>query len=114
LTTYVYRASAPLEPPEDAPVVRLVRPDDGHRIPTARYRIEAELSDRRYAEVTFAVSVDGGPATVIGVDDAAPYRVYWSNAGLPDGATVEIVATVDDGSGRLRSDLVTATLGERS
>ena len=51
---------------------------------------------------------------MIGVDDAAPYRVYWDNAAVAAGATVEVIATVADGSGALRSDVATATLGDRS
>jgi glycosidase len=113
LTTLVYRATGPVEPPSEPPAIAITRPDDDGEIATSRYRIEAELSDRRFAEVTFAVSIDGAAPQVLGVDDAAPYRVYWSNADVPTGASVEIVATVDDGSGRLRSDVATATIGER-
>jgi hypothetical protein len=93
--------------------VALVRPEDAAEITTARYRIEAEVGDRRYAEVTFAISVDGREPVVLGVDDAPPYRVYWDNAALPAGTVVDVIATVDDGSGSRRSDLVPVTLGER-
>jgi alpha-amylase len=113
LGTIVLRADAPLAPPAEPPTIRLVRPDAGIEIPTARYRIEAELGDRRYAEVTFAVAIDGAEPVVIGVDDAAPYRVYWNNAALPAGTAVDVIATVSDGSGALRSDVVSVTLGER-
>jgi len=113
LSTIVLRATEPLPPPDEPPTIRLVRPSAGGEIGTRRYRLEAELGDRRYAEVTFAVSVDGGQPIVVGVDDAAPYRVFWSNDGIPDGASIEVIATVDDGSGQLRADDVAATLGER-
>ncbi len=113
LSTIVLRGDTAVAPPEAPPSIRLVRPDAGVEIPTPRYRIEAELGDRRYAEVTFAVAVDGGPPEVIGVDDAAPYRVYWDNSEHPAGSRVDVIATVADGSGALRSDLVTVTLGER-
>ncbi|MDH5293384.1 MAG: hypothetical protein OEW91_06855, partial [Acidimicrobiia bacterium] len=85
----------------------------GSKIPTFRYRLEAELSDSRFAEVTFAVMVDGAEPVVVGTDDAAPYRVYWDNSDVPDGAEVEVIATVDDGSGHLASDSRTVTLGVR-
>ncbi len=113
LSSMVLVANDPLLTADAAPTIGIVRPGDGAEIPTPRYRIEAELGDRRYAEVTFAASIDGGEPVVVGVDDAAPYRVYWNNADLPDGATVELIATVDDGSGRLRSDVVIVTLGDR-
>lgn len=118
LGTVVLMADAPLAFADDAPTVTIVRPDDAAVVGTPRYRIEAELDDRRYAEVTFAArtlgSGDGAEPAVLGVDDAPPYRLYWSNADLAEGTSVEIVATVDDGSGRLRSDVVTVTLGDRS
>ena len=96
----------------DPPEITLV--PEGTEIPTFRYRLEAALADRRYAEVTFAVSVDGGEPVVVGTDDAAPYRVYWDNSDVPTGATVDVIATVDDGSGRLRSAVRQVTIGERS
>jgi len=94
--------------------VTIARPEDNGEIPTARYRIEAAVNDNRYAEVTFAVAVDGGDPVILGTDDAPPYRLYWNNQVIPAGAAVEIVATVDDGSGRLRSDSVMVTMGDRS
>ena len=113
LSTVVLRARAALAAASEPPTVALVRPDDVAEITTARYRIEAEVGDRRYAEVTFAISVDGREPAVLGVDDAPPYRVYWDNAALPAGTVVDVIATVDDGSGSRRSDLVPVTLGER-
>ncbi len=112
--TVVLRAETPADPPESEPTIEIERPTAGTEIIFPRYRIQASLGDRRYGEVTFAVSVDGADHQVIGVDDAPPYRVYWDNDHLPAGTEVEFVATVDDGSGRLRSDVVTATLGERT
>ncbi len=113
LSTIVLRATSVNEPPVRPPAIEIVRPEDGAELPTPRYRIEAELGDRRYAEVTFAVAVDDAEPVVVGVDDAAPYRVYWNNSELPTGTAVDVIATVDDGSGRLRSDVVAITLGDR-
>jgi len=114
LTTLVFRATSPLAVPASPPEVDIVRPDDGIVVPTPRYRIEAEVTDDRYAEVTFAVSVDGATPMVIGVDDAAPYRVYWDNSEIPTGAVVEVIATVDDRSGTPVSAIVSVTMGDRS
>jgi glycosidase len=113
LSTVVLRASTPVPFPATAPTITLVRPQ-GQEIPTLRYRLEAELGDRRYAEVTFSVAVDGGEPYVVGTDDAPPYRVYWDTSAVPDGASVRVIATVDDGSGRLRSDVREVTMGVRS
>ncbi len=112
LSTVVLVASDPVPIPETEPGVSLVRPS-GQEIPTFRYRVEAELADRRYAEVTFSVSVDSGEPVAIGTDDNPPYRVYWDNTDVADGSVVDIVATVDDGSGRLRSDVKQVTMGTR-
>jgi hypothetical protein len=113
LSVVILRAESVLQPRSSAPEIEFVRPDEGAEIPTLRYRLEAQLGDRRYAEVTFAVAIDGGEPIVVGTDDAAPYRVYWNSADVADGAQVELIATVDDGSGRLRSAVRSATLGPR-
>ncbi len=113
LTTVMLVADAPVAPSDDAPTIRLARPADDATIPTVRYRFEAEVDADRYAEVTFAVAVDGGEPQIVGVDDAPPYRVYWPNADIPDNATIEVLATVADGTGRTSVDSAFATLGER-
>ncbi len=112
LSAVVLTAETPLGFIEEAPQIALTRPT-GAEIPTFRYRLEAELADDRYAEVTFAVSVDGADPLVVGTDDAPPYRVYWNNTDIPAGATVEVIATVDDGSGRLRSAVHEVSMGDR-
>jgi glycosidase len=113
ISTVILRADTPLPLPDAPTTIDLVHPKEGAEIPTFRYRLEAELGDTRYAEVTFAVAVDGGEPQIIGVDDAAPYRVYWDTTSVPDGTPVEIIATVDDGSGYLRSSHRTVTMGAR-
>lgn len=110
----VLRADDALGFDDSEPSVRLIRPNADQEIPTVRYRIEAEVGDRRYAEVTFAISVDGAAPVILGTDDAPPYRVYWNNHGIEAGSTVEIIATVADGSGRLDSDTVSILMGTRS
>lgn len=113
LATVVVRAVEPAPLPTTPPSVTIVRPEPGTEVPTPRYRIEAEVSDGRYAEVTFAVSVDGADPVIVGVDDAPPYRVYWDNSAFADGSAIDVIATVADGTGARRSDLVTVTLGDR-
>lgn len=109
----VLMATTPLPVVPEPPSVRIVRPDPGAEIPTARYRIEAEVGDRRYAEVTFSMSVEGADPVLLGVDDAPPYRLYWNNHSLPAGTEVELTVVVSDGSGRYGSDSRTVTLGPR-
>lgn len=112
----IYQASRAVAVPSGPTTIELVRPSDDSNIPTERYRFEAALGDQRPASVTFAVSIDGAEPVVVGTDDAAPYRIYWNNGttvhgpAVPTGAAIEIIATVDDSSGQLRSDSVFATL----
>ncbi len=113
LSAVVLRATTPLPIAPEPPTISIVRPDDGGLVPTERYRIEARVEGARYAEVTFAYSVDGAAPVVIGTDDNPPYRVYWNNAHLPGGTDIEIIATVEDGSGRWVADRTTATIGDR-
>ncbi len=108
------RAVDPLPIPDSPPTVRIARPTNSQEIPTARYRIEAEVGDRRFAEVTFSMSIGGGTPVLLGTDDAAPFRLYWNNHSIAAGTEVEINVTVDDGSGRLASDTVTVVMGDRS
>jgi hypothetical protein len=109
----VLRADRPIGRPEADPAVTIVKPAGGAQLPTFRYRVEAELTDERYAEVSFAVAVDGGEPIYLGTDDAAPYRIYWDNSGFGDGASVEFIATAVDASGRTAVDRVNASLGGR-
>jgi glycosidase len=109
----VLMADRRISTPAGAVDIRIVRPGPDVEIPTLRYRVEAELSDDRYGEVTFSVAVDGGEPVLLGVDDAAPYRVYWDNAGYADGASVEFFAVVDDLTNPPVETSVTSTLGAR-
>ena len=112
----VLRAEDAIAIPEEPATIDVVRPAEGGVIPSERFRFEAVLDDRRPATVTFAVSIDGGQPTVIGTDDAPPYRIYWNNSNtvegpaVPSGSTIEVIATVVDGSGQRRSASATATL----
>jgi hypothetical protein len=74
--------------------------------------VRAEVTPGTYAEVTFAVSVDGDPYAVIGVDDNAPYAVYHDVSGIPTGTPVTYKAIVADLGGNLNADTVSVTVGE--
>ncbi len=112
-STVLLMAEVPLPEATGAPAIMIDRPDDGAVIPTARYRIEARAGDRRYAEVTFSIAVDGGEPVVLGVDDAPPYRLYWNNHDIAAGTSVEVTAVLTDAAGRRAADMVTVTMGER-
>jgi hypothetical protein len=53
--------------------------------------------------VTFAVSVDGDDYQVIGVDDNAPYRVFYNATGLPEGTELTFKAILRDLRGNLNA-----------
>lgn len=112
-STVVLMADREIATPTGSADIDIVRPGGGVEIPTLRYRIEAELSDDRYAEVTFSARIDGGDPVLLGVDDAPPYRVYWNNATYEDGTDVEIFAVVDDLVNTAVETSVAAALGER-
>lgn len=98
----------------DTPVeITFERPREGIQIPTVRYRVEANLSDARFAEVTFSARIDGAEPILLGVDDAPPYRVYWNTAAFPEGAEVEFLVVVNDFSDRVAEASVVVSIGER-
>lgn len=113
LTVWAWAALAPVAVLDTDPTITIIRPDDGAEIPTNRYRLEASAGDDRLAEVTWAVSVDGADPVVLGVDDAPPYRVYWDRTALAPGVSVELIATIADGSGRFATDTTSVTIGPR-
>ncbi len=109
----VYRADRDLPESARAPGIRISRPPDGAEINLPRFRVRADLDRLVPAEVTFAVSVDGGPFRVIGTDDNAPHSVFFDTTPYPDGAVVELMATVRDLSGNRAVDTISFTLIER-
>ncbi|MBI3885374.1 MAG: alpha-amylase [Opitutae bacterium] len=107
----VWRAAAPLPPPAAPPRVALVTPAAGASLAftarevddlvfPSRREIRAEVSGGDgVAEVTFALSRASRPGQfeLLGTDDAAPYRVFWSPpADLAPGEKLEFIATVND------------------
>ncbi|MBK7671268.1 MAG: alpha-amylase [bacterium] len=109
----VYRAQSAIPASPAAPGITISAstagaPADG------RLAVRAELSRTMFAEVTFAVSVGGGPFTVIGTDDAAPYRVYYDASVHPTGTSLRFKAIVDDRNGHADGASVTVLTGTTS
>jgi len=77
-----------------------------------RVEVKADITTDLYAEVTFAVAIDGGKYEVIGTDDNAPYRVFYNTNGLPAGTVLEFKAIVNDLADNLNADKVTVSVGE--
>ncbi|GAA2817191.1 pullulanase-type alpha-1,6-glucosidase [Crossiella cryophila] len=73
-----------------------------------RVELRADHVTAPFAQATFAARVAGERDwTVLGTDDAAPYRVYADLAALPGakaGARVELRTVVKDAAGRLTAD----------
>ena len=97
-------------PADDARLVFSTREVDGLTFPTRR-EIRAEIAGGDgVAEVTFALRRASRPDQweLLGVDDAAPYRVFWSPpADFPAEEPFELVATVDDLRGHRRATRLT-------
>ncbi|MFV9505885.1 MAG: pullulanase-type alpha-1,6-glucosidase [Oscillochloridaceae bacterium umkhey_bin13] len=63
---------------------------------TGLIEVAASVAGNVFAEVSFAVSVDGAPYQHLGTDTNAPYRVFFDPQGLPAGAEVAFKAVVTD------------------
>ncbi|MCL4858898.1 MAG: hypothetical protein KJZ93_05800, partial [Caldilineaceae bacterium] len=89
---------------------------DGNTVPD-RLEIRADVSGGHFVEVTFAMRIAGSDEyTVVGVDDNAPYRVFYNAGNLPDDASIDILAIVNDLNGNLLGAKVTGVTpvrGER-
>ena len=110
LSSAVYRADAPLPAVTSAPGITINTPAAGSEV-NGRVEIGADVGTNAYAEVTFAVAVDGGEYMVIGTDDNAPYRVFYDVGGYPAGSelTFKAIVNADD---NLNADKVTVTVAE--
>jgi glycosidase len=93
----------PVAPNTPRPRLTLTAPtEDG------RTGLLAEVSGLPQAQATFAARVTGRPGwTILGTDDAGPYRVFADLTRLPGaapGARVEVRVVVRDAAGRLGAD----------
>jgi len=109
----IYKASQPLAASPAAPPIGIsnlaanqqvtlgYQELDGNKVPL-RMEVRADVVGNQYAEVTFAAREKGAPQfTVIGVDDNAPYRVFYDASKWPAGSQLEFLAVVNDLSGHL-------------
>lgn len=98
--TVVLKAGQPLPVPA-APTVTL---SVGTDAVTGRYRLAATVPGQDPSTVTFLLRPKGGAWTVLGSDDARPFRVF-----VPPrrGAAVELAAVVRDSAGQTASSVPT-------
>ncbi len=113
----IYRADSPLPASQSAPGIAFnsLSNDQEIVIETAvldgnevqdRIEVGVDLPDAGFAEVSFAVRKSGtADYEVIGVDDNAPYRLFFALDNVPggfvEGDTLDFVAVVSDQSGNL-------------
>ncbi|MFN2181755.1 MAG: alpha-amylase family glycosyl hydrolase, partial [Candidatus Promineifilaceae bacterium] len=113
----VFKAESAYAPSESAPGVSFNTLASGQQVEIGsqnldgndvqdRIEVGVALSNEQYAEVTFAVRKSGTePYTVIGVDDNAPYRVFFSLSDVPggfvEGDMLDFVAVAKDSGGNL-------------
>ncbi len=103
----IYRAAQPVTNLGAAPAAQFTSP-----APTVHGEIEVavNLAPAAFAEVTFLVQVDGGPAQFLGVDDNPPYRVYYDTGGLANGSTLTFTALAHDLYGHYRKAVTTTVV----
>ena len=93
LAVSIWKARVPMPCGAEAPAVSISVPG----ALTGRPEIAATLSQSGYAEVTFAVSTDGGQNyTIIGTDDNAPYRIFYDVSGYAPDTQLVFQAVVND------------------
>ncbi|MDM8521227.1 pullulanase-type alpha-1,6-glucosidase [Anaerolineales bacterium HSG6] len=90
-------------------VVLPVESQDGHDV-VQRIEVQADLDRTMFAEVTFAVSINGGDYAPIGTDNNPPYRVFYDVTmyrGQTDMPSLSFKAIVSDLNGNINSAKVT-------
>lgn len=111
LTVTVVRSERRLPVAPSAPEPRLTVTDP---VADGRTGLRADVGGIPQAQATFAARVAGRPDwTILGSDDAGPYRVFADLAGLPGaapGARIELRVVVRDAAGRLGADGLTTEL----
>jgi hypothetical protein len=74
--------------------------------------VGVDLSADIFAEVNFAVSIDGGPYTYLGTDNNAPYRLFYDVSELAPGAELTFQAIVNDLNGNYKNTIVSVVVGQ--
>ncbi len=110
LDLVIYRADAPIPAGAEALGIAISAPADGSEVAN-QVEIAADVTGAALAEVTFAVSIDGGELEPIGTDDNPPYRMFYNASPLPPGTTLRFKAIAADLAGNLNADDVTVTVG---
>jgi hypothetical protein len=106
----LYQAQSAIPASASAPGIVVSAPISGSQV-SGQVEVRADLDRALFAEVTFVVSVDGAPFTVLGTDDNPPYRVFYDADAVPTGTTLRFKAIVDDLNGHYNAADVTVTTG---
>jgi pullulanase-type alpha-1,6-glucosidase len=112
LSMAVYQASAPVPAADAPPAVVLTAPAAGAQV-SGRFEVAAWVGTDAFSEVTFAVSVDGGAYQNAGVDDNAPYRLFFDPSAYPADTSLAFKAVLRDLYGNVSaSNVITVTVVE--
>ncbi len=115
----IYKAKTAVAPSTAAPAISFANLTDGQEITlgtqnidgnavSERLEIQADVAGVGYAEVTFAVRETGTTTyTLIGVDDNPPYRVFYDASAAAAGASLDLIAVVNDLNDHLAAATVT-------
>ncbi|MEA2023050.1 MAG: pullulanase-type alpha-1,6-glucosidase [Actinomycetota bacterium] len=109
----VYRADTTIALPAAAPAIAITAPASGDEV-TGRVRVAADVGGGNYAEVTFAVSIDGAAFEPFATDDNAPYGAFYDVSDLAAATSVVFKAIVADAAVNLNADKVTVTVGDQT
>ncbi len=107
----LYQADAALSAPAATPDITFNTPTDGAEV-TGRVEVGVDLSEDIFAEVNFAVSVDGGAYEYLGTDGNAPYRIFYDVSGYAPGTVLTFQAIVNDLNGGYNNNIVEVVVGE--
>ena len=110
LALSIYKADRALPAASGAPSISISTPAPDAEV-IERFEVAAEVGATPYAEVSFAVSVDGAPYELLGTDDNAPYRIFYDASGLAAGTSLTFKAVVKDLDGNLNANKVTVSVG---
>ena len=113
----IYKADSALPAPllaeavSAAPDITFNSPAAGAEV-TSKVEVGVDLSAPIFAEVNFAVSINGGAYTYLGTDNNAPYRIFYDVTGLPAGTDLTFQAIVNDLNGGYKNNIVSAVVGQ--